>query len=508
MAEQNTVVTVTVSDGCQNSVLLNVTVIVPDDLTCSVLTYSDVTCFGESNGSATLIVQGGTPPYTYQWNSIPVQYGNSAQNLPAGEYNVTITDINNFQTTSTVIISQPTVLMVTGTKTDATCNLSNGSIDLTVSGGTAPYQFLWSNNATTSNIGNLNENEYSVVVSDANLCSVTYVDSVIEKSSPQLFLESVINETCNLSNASIRVSLEGGTSPVNYSWSNGNNNTDYLTGISEGNYIVSVEDADGCVDSLSIYISNSIPVISTREISPSYCGRDDGWIILNISGGSGIYDIRWNSIQDYEGNRGFNLAPGNYLITVDDSICELDYNFRIDEVEGPTACFTASKENNIMINTPVTFRDCSQMGSSWYWNFGDGGSSNSRFINHSFSEAGTYRVVLTVANQYDCLDSTEIQITVCESGLIYVPNAFTPDGNGLNDVFIPVMSYVSADNYLMQIYDRWGNLVFSSTDINRGWDGTYNGNLISVSAVFHYVIYYKDVTGKSFLKTGSVTLIP
>jgi gliding motility-associated-like protein len=506
--EQNTVVTIMVSDGCQNSVLLNVPIVVPDELTCSVSAYSDVTCFGESNGSATLAVQGGTPPYTYQWNSVPVQYGNSAVNLPAGQYNVTVTDINNFQTTSTVFISQPIALMVSGTKTDATCNVANGSIDLTVSGGTTPYQFLWSNNATTSDISNLDENEYSVVISDANNCSVTYQDSVIGKPSPQLYLENAVNETCNQSNASIKVYLEGGTAPVNYLWSIGDNNTDYLADISEGVYVVTVEDADGCLDSLSIYISNSIPVISTREISPSHCDRDDGWIILNILGGSGVYDIRWNAVQDYEGNRGFNLSPGNYSITVDDSICAVDYNFRIDEIEGPTACFTVSKENNILINAPVAFRDCSQMADSWYWNFGDGSYSNSQFLSHSFPEAGVYRVMLTVANQYDCLDSSEMQLTVNESAIVYIPNAFTPDGNGLNDAFKPVMTYVSANDYLMQIYDRWGNLVFSSTDINKGWDGTYNGNTITNSAVFHYVIYYKDVAGKSFYKTGYVTLTP
>ncbi len=507
-AVQNSVVTITVSDECHNIVSLNVPIVVPDNLTCSILAFSHVTCFGENNGTATLSVQGGTPPYTYQWDTDPIQNGNSAINLAAGQYHVTVSDYNNFQTSTTVAISQPADLVVSGTKTDATCNLPNGSIDLTVTGGTIPYQFLWSNNATTSDIGNLNENEYSVVISDANNCIITYRDSVIGKPFPQLFLESLVNETCNLSNASIKVFLEGGTDPVNYLWSNGNSNSDYLAGISEGNYVVSVEDADGCFDSLSLYVSNSIPQISTQEISPSHCDRDDGWIILDISGGSGIYNIEWNSVQFHENTRGYNLAPGNYSITVNDSVCEVDYSFRIDEIEGPTACFTVSKENNILENSPVDFRDCSQMANSWFWDFGDGSFSNSQFLSHSFSDAGRYRVMLTVANEYDCLDSMEMQLIVNESSIIYVPNAFTPDGNGLNDLFKPVLTYVSSEDYLMQIYDRWGNVVFTTTDVDQGWDGTYNGKPLSVSTVLHYVIFYKDVAGKSFFKKGYVTLIP
>lgn len=156
------------------------------------------------------------------------------------------------------------------------------------------------------------------------------------------------------------------------------------------------------------------------------------------------------------------------------------------------------------------------LGASYYsWDFGENQGSHEINPMHSYQTSGEYNITLIVASEFGCTDTVSYKIFVADDGIIIFPNAFTPNLNGSsegfytendrsNDVFHPYHENVA--EFHMEIYSRWGVLLFESDDINIGWDGYYKGSLMSKD-VYVWKANGKYVSGSEFLKTGSVLLI-
>ena len=247
----------------------------------------NVTCYGDSNGVATLNINGGTSPYTESWN------GGTQNNLPAGDYYYTITDSNSCIFSDSVHIYQPTELNSSINSLDITnCGTNDGIINLSVSGGTVNYSYLWSNNDTTEDLNNLSSGTYSVTITDFNDCSTTNTGTINTFNST--LTTSLISPTYNTyniqcfggNNGSIFSNTNGGVGPLTYNWSNGQNSS-IDTNLSAGLYSLIVTDSLNCTASDSILLSQPNELTSTYTQTNLSCyGANDGGAIVNFFGGT------------------------------------------------------------------------------------------------------------------------------------------------------------------------------------------------------------------------------
>ena len=209
----------------------------------------DVSCYDGTNGSVNLTVTGGTAPYTYMWSNGATT--EDLSNLAPGTYTVTVTDTNGFTASTTAVVDEPLELIATATHVNVNCfGQQNGSVDLSVSGGTPIYTYLWSNGATTQDLMNVPAGIYSVTVTDSKNCTKVTQVTVTE---PNILTPSVsiTNITCfDFENGSINLTVTGGTPDYTYLWSNGATTED-ISSLAPGVYSVTVTDDHGCVTSSS-----------------------------------------------------------------------------------------------------------------------------------------------------------------------------------------------------------------------------------------------------------------
>ncbi len=200
-----------------------------------------------------MTVSGGTSPYTYAWsNSATTQ---DLANVGAGTYTVTVTDANACTKTVSATVSNTGGPSLSKTQVNVLCNgNSTGSIDLTVTGGTSPYTYAWSNSATTQDISNLAAGTFTVTVTDANACTAV-ISTTITQPSALALSSTQVNVLCNgNATGSIDLTVSGGTSPYTYAWSNSATTQD-ISNLTAGTYTVTVTDANACTKTLSATIT-------------------------------------------------------------------------------------------------------------------------------------------------------------------------------------------------------------------------------------------------------------
>ncbi len=334
-------VILTVTDVNANSSTCAATVTVTNDPLVATTTSPtvacgyNVTCNGATNGSATVTSNGGCLPYAFLWSN--GQTTATASGLGAGTYTVTVTDANGNTVTSSLTLTEPTVLTSATSSPvysggwNVTCNGANdGSIDLTVGGGASclNYTFVWSNGATTEDLSNIGAGTYTVTVTDANGCSSTSSITLTQPATlstnliPQVY-QGGWNVSCNgASDGSIFANVSGGTPAFSYVWSNGAT-TQMVTGLGAGTYSVTVTDQNGCFTVNSVTLTE--PTLMTDAISAAVrnCGYNvscngatDGSIDYTVMGGTAPYIFAWSNGATTEDISG--LAAGNYSVTATD----------------------------------------------------------------------------------------------------------------------------------------------------------------------------------------------
>ncbi len=316
LAAGNSTVTVTDAIGCTKTVISTVYQPAVLDVTGTV---KNVRCNGAATGEINIVPTGGTAPYTYAWSSGATTEDISART--AGAYTVTVTDNKGCTDTYTGTITQPSLLMASAVQAAVACyDESTGSVNLTASGGTTSYTYLWSNGAMTEDISALPANTYTVTVTDAFQCTATASAVVSQPAAALTASATATNILCNgASTGAVNLTVSGGTigSGYTYVWSN-SATTEDLSGIAAGTYQVTVTDANTCTVIVSQVVTQPQPLVLTANVIHAACAAGtDGSIDLTVAGGTVTYSYSWSNGAVTEDITG--LSPGSYTVTVTDN---------------------------------------------------------------------------------------------------------------------------------------------------------------------------------------------
>ena len=288
-------------------------------MTASVQSQQNVSCFGGANGSANLSATGGVSPYTYQWSPSGGS-SSSATGLTAGNYFITIHDATGCTSVQQVTITEPSALNASVANTAANCfGQSNGRASASVSGGVAPYTYLWSPSGGTDSVAsNLLAGNYSVRVTDSNGCS-TSASTTITQPTAMNVVGQIQNSTCGYSNGRAIVIATGGTQSYSYAWTPAVSLSDTAFALAAGNYSVVVTDQNGCTSMKVLSVqTTTLPVLSVTTNSPASCnGANDGSLQLNVANGSGNFTYEWTPSVS-SSNSAATLSAGLYSIVVSD----------------------------------------------------------------------------------------------------------------------------------------------------------------------------------------------
>ncbi len=474
------------------------------------VTGTAVSCFGGANGTANATASGGTSPSTYLWS--PGAYTTaSIAGLSAGTYTVTITDHNNCTAVASTTITQPAAaLSVTAANTSVRCfGGTNGSITTTTNGGTAPYTFAWTPSvSTTSGASGLIAGTYAVTVIDYNGCTAASATTITQPATALNASTLTTPSSCGMPNGTSTANATGGTAPYTYSWSPSADTSPAITGLAPGTYTITVNDANGCSIAPTATIIDSGAVAASIISSPILCyGDTNGSVSAELSGGSAPYSYQWNNGETAAHLN--NVPAGNYCVRITDANGCVDSTCVI--LANPpkiNANFTFDPAYVDLSDPTVHFTDQTPNSNSWNWSFGDSTSAITNNPTHVYTAEGTYPVMLVVTNTQGCTDSVTQYIVVNDESTFYAPNAFTPNSNGNNDVFLPKGTGWNPSRYHLWIFDRWGNMVFDTTDMNKGWDGkAKNGSDIALIDVYVWKVQLANLKGNQRIYIGSVTLI-
>lgn len=506
--------TVTDQNGCTADTTYQI-VNVGSNMSATVST-TDAACNGGSDGTATINMAGGISPYSFVWTP-SVSGASTATGLMAGIYQVDITDNTGCVKSIQFTISEPLAITATASITDASCFAgSDGSILATASGGSGSYNYQWQspvvNNAL---ISAMPAGIYNLVITDIHGCQGQASFSISQPAVINAGL-TVLNRCLPLK-GDITSNTGGGVPPYNYSWSPGGGNTPGASALSDGWYKVVISDSHGCTitDSAEVHAVNGseIDFIYDKSVScPPLCVN---YTALHLSNDSILF-YQWN-FGDGQTAYNTNLShcynnSGVYsvgLMAVNVQACTTLINKSniIEVYPSPKADFTYDSSNVITVQTDVNFFDISE-GSpvKWLWQFGDNDSSVIQHPVAVFPDTGVYLIQLVIVNEKGCRDTIAKPVHVYDPYAFYVPNSFTPDGDGLNDMFIPFGRQISSLNYEFVIFDRWGEEIFRSNNLKEGWDGKVNGH-ITETGVYVYKLSCEDIFKVKHTYVGIVNLL-
>lgn len=466
------------------------------------------TSCGLGDGELTISASNGTGQLEYSIDGVNYQQDNSFNNLNSDIYTISVIDSFGCSVETTEEIESSTAPAISFVQSNpTTCGQNNGVLEVSGNNGIPPYEYSIDgiNFQTSRNFPDLAEGIYSIIISDFGGC----IDSTqleVESEEPPSITDIDVSQTsCGEDNGTISVSVVGGNS-VEYSidgiiFQTLNN----FENLAAGNYAVVIQDINGCQDTQTIIIEQSeLPLAQSVEIIPTSCGESNGSIIIEASGGNLEFSI--NGIDYQQDNVFPNLASGNYTISIKDendciSVNEVSISdspeLRINSIESVAA---VCGENN------GGFLIAVEGGTGVIQIALNGGTFQSSFSSEDLSSGG-YNIQIT--DEVGCLVDTSF-IIIQEECPIYIPNAFSPNNDGFNDLFkIYPHPDFTGEFKLFKVFDRWGASVFEAQNFNPadiGWDGTHKGKELGIG-VYVYFVEYVSENGNSEIIEGDITII-
>jgi gliding motility-associated-like protein len=508
-------VTITDHNGCSSQFseqILSPAIIKPDDV------IETPTCNGFNDGNILLNVSGGTAPYTYNWsNNTSLSYN---QNLGAGVYVVTVSDAHGCTKMKAFTLSEPPPIQIVTNWVDTLCIGQQAVLSCIASGGVGNYSWNWSTQESTPHImvQPTVTSTYYVWVSDSNHCP-SPTDSIMVRVFPPIDVTVSLNDTiCSGSSIQVSAVAGGGNGgPYTYLWSNGSNAANITVApLQSTTYVVTV--SDQCTVAAA-QNNTTITVNPTPQFNLEF-SSNEGCEPLEVhffnqsnypQGTQFSWDFGDGTLSDSISPTHTYMQAGAYPVQV---IATTPQNCTASFISGmpvmvyplPLASFTVTPNSVTILKPEITLVDSSELATQWYYHFGDGYESVDRNAMHTYKDTGTYTIQQIVTSIHGCTDTTYREITIEGAFTIYIPNAFTPNNDGMNDNFYVTGFGIS--ELSMQIFNRWGNKVFDTTQINGSWNGnSASGANACPQGVYVYTIKVKDQFGRYHSYHGQLTLI-
>lgn len=401
-------------------------------------------------------------------------------------------------------------MQVTLTSSPISCPGDPVTINSQISGGVQPYTYQWSTGQNTGSMTFSPVTTQAVWLAVSDACTgIPAYDTIlisVPVLSPLTILTSPdLTEICPYIPATLGVQASGGSGQYTYLWTTNNvvsSTTDSLL-VNPGSssmYLITV--TDNCGNTIQDSISYTIlsPQLVLQTNGPfQICPGDSVALLVTASGGYGNYYYNWSTTETTPQITVAPLNTTSYFVQVSDECQTFSVTaVALVQVVKPLANFYIMSQNP-MQGLPVQFENASLNAWSYTWAFGDGNGSFLVHPTHAYTQPGAYEVTLIATNQEGCIDSISKWIDIAPERYIYLPNSFTPDGDGLNEYFYGrFIGLMSARFY---IFNRWGEEVFFSDQLNFVWDATYEGAPVQDGTYTWYLIYeiekgiYEDLSG-------------
>ncbi len=497
--------------GCMDS--LDIVIHQPDEMIVQVDSLANTGC-GDlwETGYVRLSVTGGVPSYEYVWTNGEAEH--FIDSLREGTYFVTVTDQNGCRDTLGFEIEDSSPLEVVLSASPISCNDSCDATALvTIVVPSVPeYSYAWSTGETdTESIDSLCSGFYTVTVSDGDLCA--RVRSVLIQNPLELSVGvDLSHQVCYGDSVNAIAFASGGTEPYTYYWSN-SETQQAVYGLTDGNYSVEVFDANGCFASSVFSIVSPPPISIEPLITGVNCEEVcNASVEVLVEGGVPPYSFTWtdDGVNTYVGTTYYadSLCSGYYSLWMEDSngcVNLIEVNIGVN----PDAFLMgANASPRTIFEGESSFLSVWE-DTSYIYQWTPGNSLNNDTISHPIAtplETTIYSV--NVKDKFGCVNTDTVMVRVenrfCGEPYIFIPNAFSPNGDGNNDVLYVRGEYIK--ELQLSIFNRWGELVFESHHPDMGWDGTFRGEPLD-PAVFVYYLKVTCHSGEVFEKQGNITLI-
>ncbi len=492
----------TVSGLCPGSI----SVIITDNLNCnfaatytvpSLTTITSSTfatnnnCFGDCNGTLLATnVAGGLPPYSFNWSDSFGQSTSLAVGLCNGSYSVTITDANGCFNSVPAIISSPSQVAITQVSTQPICyNDCNGSFTVTPIGGTMPYTYTWTpTNVNNNSITNLCSGSYSILVNDANGCSAT--DTYSLTNPPLLTLSAIITSaSCNTTlDGAIDVTVSGGVPNYSYTWTPTGAITQDISNVLSGVHSLTLTDNYGCNLDTSFVLTPAITVNAVAGQDTMLCQNIT--LLLDGSASNGGVSYQWfeipgtsaiansitTSVTPAVGTNTYVLLATNGACNDQDTILVTTHALPIVDA-GPMVNIPIFSSSSIGGNPTAA------SGSIFSW-FPITGLNNPNSANPVSGTTVTTIYTVSVVDVNGCIGSDTVTVYIYPE--ITIPNGFSPNGDGKNDVW--QIDFINLfPDCEVEVYNRWGEQLFYSVGYSVPFNGQYKGKDLPVGT-YYYVI--------------------
>ncbi len=519
---------VTVSDGSGCEVEAEAEVGQPGPLSAN-LVQTAASCFNALDGAAevTAVFYGGLPAdlsaFTFAWSTSPVQTSAVASGLQGGNtYTVLIIDPQGCTLEESITIGnpQPVEALIESVKDVSCYAYSDGSATVFGAGGVPPYSYQWSSNAgsqTTATAEDLPAGAYGVTVVDANGC---FAVASVEVNQPQALQATSASEEVACygeASGSVEVLAEGGTPPYVFDWSNGDAGAQ-LSELEAGWYVYTLTDARACtlVDSIEVKQPDAPLFLEAEGFDPSCYGKQDGFIEILAEGGTPPYVYSLDNGQTFTGSTHLQgLTAGEYVLLVRDARACLFQAGTVVLEDPPELQLDLGPDVTLAYLEQVQLGVDVQHGTAPYhynwWAVGPGTLSCydcAEPLTDPMTHATTFWLQLT--DSKGCTQTDKILVYVRESNVFLVPTAFTPNGDGQNDLLLTHGS-PGATVSLFRVFDRWGEVLYEASgfavnDPNIGWNGRFRGQLMD-AGVYTWYAEVVFVSGKKASFRGHSSLL-
>ncbi|NOZ33779.1 MAG: PKD domain-containing protein [Chlorobi bacterium] len=501
----------------------------PDSLIITSVVAEDEQCVGSDDGTITVNTSGGTYPFEFSIDGIIWQSDKTIGNLSPGTYTSYVRDANSCPATGNpVTIGSPQDASLFDVSDSIGCSPLIVQFTRTTPGST----YLWDfgdGETVTQNEPNhtfinttLNPVDYTVTAYSVspNNCLDTAERIITVYPRPQLnFTANPLTAYFPQSEITITNNSPGGYTNYNWDFGDGGTSSDENPGSHTyddcGSYDIELSaNNTWCSDTVKQTVT--ITAMQPEAIFSVDTSQSCVPVTINFENQSMYIDtFEWDMGDGtiiYDNNFSYTYTtPGEYIVTLNTTGYCNTFDSRDTTIyvfQSPIVNFEVMPDTVMLPNQPI---HCNNLSSDdadlFYWEFGDGGNSEDENPIYYYSAPGTYDITLTVTSVNKCVDSLTLtsQVIVLPEGKVIFPSAFSPNGNGINDIFGPA-EYSSVKSFEMYIYNRWGEKMFYTNDITKGWNGYFNG----ISAMQDVYVWRADgffLNGTPFELAGSVTLL-